>query len=138
MDQVSYFAAPGIKNFAANLEERLEWLLDTVISTYNISAPIEKRVYKSDILGQTRKRHVVLIRHVFCYVVKARYPKATFETIAEFLGGRDHTTILHSVQTTQDLVDIKDEETLTLLKTLNIDTDAYHYRKTTHKHSSRK
>ena len=137
MDQVSYFAAPGIKNFAANPQERLEWLLDTVISTYNLTSPIEKRVYKHDVLGQRKERYVVNLRQMFCYVVKVRHPKMTLKVIAEFLGGRDHTTVMHSLEIIQGLVDIKDEETLTLLKTLNIDTDAYHYRKTHSKHSSR-
>lgn len=137
MDQVSYFAAPGIRNFSANPEERLDCLLDVVISTYNFISPIEKRVYKHDILGQRRNRHVVNLRQLFCYIVKVRHPKITLEVISEFLGGRDHTTVVHSLKTIQGLIDIKDEETITLLKTFNIDTDAYHYRKTPYKRSPR-
>jgi hypothetical protein len=51
----------------------------------------------------SRKRELVELRNIFCAV--ARMMRFTCVSIGEFLGGRDHTTVLHNVGTFNNLVE---------------------------------
>jgi len=50
-----------------------------------------------DIRADSRKKNVVLARHVCMYFLKTQ-TSLTYEEIARFLGKKDHTTVLHGVQ----------------------------------------
>lgn len=53
-----------------------------------------------DIKGKRRFRHLVNARHMFCYLVKKNMPQSTFKEIGAYLGGRDHSSIIHGQQNT--------------------------------------
>lgn len=51
----------------------------------------------------SRKRELVELRNIFCAI--ARMMRFTCVSIGEFLGGRDHTTVLHNVGTFNNLIE---------------------------------
>ena len=51
----------------------------------------------TDIASKTRKTEVVNGRFIFCGVMK-EYFGYSLKKIGEFVGGRDHTTIIHSIK----------------------------------------
>lgn len=51
----------------------------------------------------SRKREVVELRNIFCAL--ARMMRFTCVTVGQFLGGRDHTTVLHNVGTFNNLIE---------------------------------
>jgi chromosomal replication initiator protein len=55
----------------------------------------------SDIPSKNRKTEVVNGRFIFCGVMK-EYFGYSLKKIGEFVGGRDHTTIIHSIKTYKD------------------------------------
>jgi chromosomal replication initiator protein len=59
---------------------------------------------RADILGQYRQREIVRPRQIAIYIVK-RLWKASLPEIGRRFGGRDHTTILHAIRTTQQRID---------------------------------
>ena len=58
-----------------------------------------------DIFTPTRKREVVIARQLFCYVTMTHYT-FTWVAIGKFLN-RDHSTIIHSVKTYADYLQMK-------------------------------
>lgn len=56
---------------------------------------------------KTRKRDIVLARQLYCWFAYS-WVKINYKAIGEIVGGRDHTTAIHSCQTVKDLLDIKD------------------------------
>lgn len=52
---------------------------------------------------KSRKREVVELRHIFCAI--ARMMRFTCVSVGEFLGGRDHTTVLHNVHVFNNLLE---------------------------------
>jgi chromosomal replication initiator protein len=57
---------------------------------------------KEEIISRSRKRECVESRHLMAYIIK-RKTRFSLKHIGERLGGRDHTTIIHSVRTFEDL-----------------------------------
>jgi chromosomal replication initiator protein len=55
----------------------------------------------SDIADKTRKTKVVNGRFIFCGIMK-EYFGYSLKKIGEFVGGRDHTTIIHSIEKYHD------------------------------------
>jgi len=55
----------------------------------------------SEIADKTRKREVVNGRFIFCGIMK-EYFGYSLKKIGEFVGGRDHTTIIHSIEKYHD------------------------------------
>jgi chromosomal replication initiator protein len=54
--------------------------------------------------GQTRKRSVVVARQLSMYLAKQHTDKS-LKAIGDAFGGRDHSTVIYSVRTVQDLID---------------------------------
>lgn len=52
---------------------------------------------ESDLMDRSRKKEIVRPRQVVMYLLRAE-SKASFPSIGERLGGRDHTTVMHAVQ----------------------------------------
>lgn len=59
------------------------------------------------LIGKSRKREIVMMRHVICYVIYNQDEKVrpSLKEIGEWLGGRDHTTVLNSIGVVNDLKD---------------------------------
>jgi len=55
------------------------------------------------LLTKTRKREVVLARQITMYFAK-KFTKQSLKTIGDHFGGFDHTTVIHSCQTVENLM----------------------------------
>ena len=55
----------------------------------------------SDIADKTRKREVINGRFIFCGIMKEHFGYS-LKKIGEFVGGRDHTTVIHSIEKYHD------------------------------------
>ena len=77
-------------------EVNLDFIQKTVAAYFGIPVDLLK--------DKTRKKEVVTARQVAMYFAK-HHTSHTLKTIGFHFGGRDHTTVMHSVQTVSDLVD---------------------------------
>ena len=69
----------------------LESILEGVSLFYGYSIP--------EIKSACRKREYVVCRQNFCHIAKAVIPHITLKGIGRLLNNRDHSTIIHSIQT---------------------------------------
>jgi len=60
--------------------------------------------YPDAILGLRRNKEIAMSRHLFCYIARL-HTNSSQEAIGEFLGGRHHTTVIHSLKTANDMID---------------------------------
>jgi hypothetical protein len=54
---------------------------------------------------KTRKREIVFARQVAMYLIK-KHTKLSLKKIGEYFGGKDHATVLHSVKTIDNLMEV--------------------------------
>lgn len=80
----------------SNREITIDNIQKMVCEHYNI--PYEK------LLMKTRKRDIVQARQITMYLAK-KFTKNSLKSIGEHFGGFDHTTVIHSCQTVEDLLD---------------------------------
>jgi len=83
LDKTKY---SGLKNVPINEED----IIEMVAKEFNIT--------KEEIISRSRKRIYVESRQIISYVLKTKY-KITLASIGEYVGGRDHTSIIHYLQT---------------------------------------
>jgi chromosomal replication initiator protein len=55
------------------------------------------------ILSKSKKRSYMIPRHVICYLSR-KHTQMTLMDIGAKMGNRDHTTVLHSINTADDLL----------------------------------
>lgn len=86
-----------MKNFVktAAREMTIENIQKMVCDYYHV--PYDK------LLTKTRKREVVLARQITMYFAK-KFTKQSLKTIGDHFGGFDHTTVIHSCQTVENLM----------------------------------
>lgn len=58
-----------------------------------------------DVTIKSRKREIVYVRQMMMYFL-AKYTQLTLVTIGKMFGGKDHTTVMHSLQVIDDLKDV--------------------------------
>ena len=68
-----------------------------LVSDY-LKVPVEK------IQGKTRKREVVMARQLSMYLAK-HHTNNSLKSIGDKFGGRDHSTVIYSCKTVEDLID---------------------------------
>ncbi len=87
-----------VKNFVTqiNKEITLEFIKGLVAEHFDV--PVEK------LGGKTRKRQIVIARQLSMYLAKNLTDKS-LKTIGEMFGGRDHSTVIYSIKTVQDLME---------------------------------
>lgn len=73
-----------------NNQPSMQTILDSVSHYYDVKM--------TDLLGKRRHKSVVLPRQV-CMWLARRHTRYSLEEIGGYLGGRDHTTVLHAVRT---------------------------------------
>lgn len=78
--------APGSKINQPSMQT----ILDSVVRYYDVKL--------TDLVGKRRHKSVVLPRQV-CMWLARRHTRYSLEEIGGYLGGRDHTTVLHAVRT---------------------------------------
>ena len=54
--------------------------------------------------GKRRFREYVIPRQMFCYAARILFESATLKQIGTFIGGRDHSTVSHAINTLDDLM----------------------------------
>ncbi|RYG45755.1 MAG: chromosomal replication initiator protein DnaA [Chitinophagaceae bacterium] len=91
-----------MKNFVktAARELTIENIQKMVCEYYNL--PYDR------LLAKTRKREVVQARQITMYLAK-KFTKSSLKNIGEHFGGFDHTTVIHSCQTVENLMDTDSE-----------------------------
>ena len=65
-------------------------------------------VSRDDIISTKRNKELVFPRHVAMYLMRTM-TVSSFEQIGEFLGGRDHTTVIHGFNKISDEIDVNNE-----------------------------
>jgi len=68
-----------------------------LVSEY-LKIPVDK------IQGKTRKREVVMARQLSMYLAK-HHTNSSLKAIGDNFGGRDHSTVIYSCKTVEDLID---------------------------------
>lgn len=58
-------------------------------------------VDEARMVGGNRLREIIIPRHATCYVLKARFPDLSYPRLGVLMGGRDHSTIIHAVRSTE-------------------------------------
>lgn len=58
---------------------------------------------KLTLFSKSRKRELVELRMMFCYIARSMKYKLT--AVGQFMGGRDHTTVMHNIATFQNLME---------------------------------
>jgi len=61
----------------------------------------------ADLKGKSRKKELVYPRQVAMYFAK-ELTNLSLKSIGYHFGGRDHSTVIHAVQTISDLMDADD------------------------------
>jgi chromosomal replication initiator protein len=77
-------------------EVNLDFIQKTVAEYFNVQLDLLK--------AKTRKKEVVTARQVAMYFAKD-YTNHSLKSIGHHFGGRDHSTVIHSVQTVSDQID---------------------------------
>jgi chromosomal replication initiator protein len=87
-----------IKNFVKSIsrEVSIDFIQKTVCEYFEV--PVEKLKEK------TRKRQIVQARQLSMYLAKY-FTKNSLKVIGRHFGGRDHSTVIHSCQAVQNLID---------------------------------
>lgn len=87
-----------IRNFVTqiNKEITLDFIKNLVADHFKV--PVEK------LGGKTRKRQFVIARQLSMYLAKQLTDKS-LKAIGEMFGGRDHSTVIYSIKTVQDLME---------------------------------
>ena len=89
-------------------------IIEEVGKFYNISV--------SDIKGQTRTKEIVLARQVAMYETR-RLTSLSLPEIGQVFGGRDHTTVMHSLKRVEGLVK-NSPEMSEIIKDINANINA--------------
>jgi len=87
-----------IKNFVKNIsrEVSIDFIQKTVCEYFTIT-PEKLR-------EKTRKREIVQARQLSMFLAK-QFTKNSLKVIGKHFGGRDHSTVIHSCQAVQDMMD---------------------------------
>jgi chromosomal replication initiator protein len=87
-----------VKNFVVeiNKEITVEFIQKLVADHFD--------VHVENLQGKTRKRSIVIARQLSMYLAKNLTDKS-LKAIGETFGGRDHSTVIYSCRTVQDLME---------------------------------
>lgn len=88
-----------MKNIVHDIETEvgIDYIQKTVAEYFNLKA--------EDLKAKTRKKEIVIARQVAMYFSK-EYTNHSLKSIGYHFGGRDHSTVIHAVQTVNDMLDI--------------------------------
>jgi chromosomal replication initiator protein len=88
-----------MKNIVHDIETEvgIDYIQKTVAEYYHLSP--------DDLKAKTRKKEVVIARQVAMYFSKD-YTNHSLKSIGYHFGGRDHSTVIHAVQSVNDMIDV--------------------------------
>ncbi|MBP7680082.1 MAG: chromosomal replication initiator protein DnaA [Saprospiraceae bacterium] len=87
-----------VRNFVSEINKEITIEFIQKLVCEHLKIPVEK------LQGQTRKRNVVIARQLSMYLAK-NLTNRSLKSIGEMFGGRDHSTVIYSCKTVQDLMD---------------------------------
>lgn len=76
-------------------EVNIDYIQKSVCEYFKISL--------EDLKGKSRKKELVIPRQVGIYLAK-NYTTLSLKTIGLYFGGRDHSTVIHSIETCEDMM----------------------------------
>lgn len=82
-------------------------------------------VDQKEVFGRSRKREVVMARQIFCYFAR-NYLTMKLTAIGEFLGGKDHTTIIHGIMKVKEFLSIGDDLVMSRVNLVNAEIKTKH------------
>lgn len=77
------------------------------------------------ITSKTRKREVVIARHLLFYYAGTR-AKMIYRIIGEKTGQRDHTSVIHGRDSIKDHIDTKDHIVMPLIRAIEEELKSYY------------
>ena len=105
MKIINYYAIPGLKYHSpSKLKERT--IIENVCNYFNLETV--------DLESKCRNRNLVVARQLAMYFIK-KYTNLTLLKIGQLFGNRDHTTVIHSINTIEDFIYIKDGKFLKMI-----------------------
>lgn len=92
-------AKQTLKNIVHDIESEVgvDYIQKSVGEYFQISV--------EDLKDKTRKKEIVIARQVAMYLCK-EYTNHSLKSIGYHFGGRDHSTVIHAVQSVSDMMDI--------------------------------
>lgn len=92
-------AKQTLKNIVTDIETEVgvDYIQKTVSEYYQVKVP--------ELKDKIRKKEIVVARQVAMYFCK-EYTNHSLKSIGYHFGGRDHSTVIHAVQTVNDLMDV--------------------------------
>ncbi len=87
-----------IKQFVSNVDKEISVDNIKLLVAKHFDVPVEK------LHSKTRMREIVMARQLSMYLAK-NYTNSSLKTIGDSFGGRDHSTVIHSLKAVQDLMD---------------------------------
>ena len=102
---MNYYIVPGLK-YKEPKKLDSEMVVEAVCEYFDVSHEVLKKP------NRTRER--VIARQMICYFTR-KYTHLTLFEVGKLIGGRDHTTVIHSVNTVNDFLDIKDSRFLKMI-----------------------
>jgi chromosomal replication initiator protein len=87
-----------LKNIVREIDSEvgIDYIQKTVSDYFNVS--------QDDLKAKTRKKEIVIARQVAMYFSKD-YTSHSLKSIGYHFGGRDHSTVIHAVQSVNDMLD---------------------------------
>lgn len=92
-------AKQTLKNIVHDIESEvgIDYIQKSVGEYFQISV--------DDLKDKTRKKEIVIARQVAMFLCK-EYTNHSLKSIGYHFGGRDHSTVIHAVQSVSDMIDI--------------------------------
>ncbi len=93
-------------NLAKEVIQKFITQENKTISVQNIAKLVAEHfeVPMEKLNSKTRKRNVVIARQLSMFLAK-NYTKSSLKTIGHNFGGKDHSTVIYSIKTVQNLID---------------------------------
>lgn len=87
-----------LKNIVTDIDSEvgIDYIQKTVSDYFKVS--------QDDLKAKTRKKEIVIARQVAMYFSKD-YTNHSLKSIGYHFGGRDHSTVIHAVQSVNDMID---------------------------------
>ncbi len=91
-------AKQTLKSIVKNIESEvgIEYIQKVVSDYFN--------VHTEDLKAKTRKKEIVIARQLAMYFTKD-YTNHSLKSIGSHFGGRDHSTVIHALQSVNDMID---------------------------------
>ncbi|MFT7033810.1 MAG: chromosomal replication initiator protein [Cyclobacteriaceae bacterium] len=91
-------AKQTLKSIVKNIESEvgIDYIQKTVSEYFNVST--------DELKAKTRKKEIVIARQLAMYFTKD-YTNHSLKSIGSHFGGRDHSTVIHALQSVSDMLD---------------------------------